>query len=131
VNENVDVVTRQLLTPVDVLNFPPDEILIRIGGRLIRARKNSFFNDAELTRRAEMGCVDRPDVSLLEPPYHTRLRAELGAVRFAELFKDAPEQPKKAKAEKAKPDTDAALGKALAALVTAFRQEGKPNEPGA
>jgi hypothetical protein len=78
-----------------------------------------------------MGCVERPDVGLLEPPYHTRLRAELGAVRFAELFKDAPEQPKKAKAEKAKPDTDAALGKALAALVTAFRQEGKPNEPGA
>jgi len=45
VNENVDVVTRQLMTPSEVLRLPDSDVVMRNHGRVIRAQKHFFVSN--------------------------------------------------------------------------------------
>jgi len=124
VNENVDVVTRQLMTPSEVLRQPDGDVLIRCRGRVIRAQKHFFFEDRELAARARMGGVERADVGLVEPPYHTKLRAEIGAARFARLLQPAPEPPPTAVKKKPSPKGPTLVEAAIAEFE-AMQRKGR------
>lgn len=94
ISENADIVTRQILTPSEVMRFPKERVIIFTSGLRINARKFSYYLNSWLQKRSELGAVARSSVMSHRAFYLEQLEASVGVGKMSTLLTVPPEIPK-------------------------------------
>ncbi len=94
VSASVDVHSRPLLTPGEVLRLPRDETVLLAFGQKIRAKTFAYHRNTALRKRTQLLPVAESDVTVTEPYFIERLASTLGRDKLAVLLSPPPLLPK-------------------------------------
>jgi type IV secretion system protein VirD4 len=92
-SESVDIHSRPLLTPGEVLRLPRDETVLLAFGQKIRAKTPFYHMNRELVKRTKIPPVAQSDCIVSEPYFHERLARVHGREVLAKLL-TSPPKPK-------------------------------------
>jgi type IV secretion system protein VirD4 len=95
-SESIDIHSRPLLTPGEVLRLPRDETVLLAFGQKIRAKTPFYYLDKELIKRTKIPPVEQSDCIVTEPYFHERLARVHGRETLATLLLPPPKpKPRK------------------------------------
>lgn len=91
-SENNRIETRRWLTPYEVRNLPPEKVIMFAQGLQGVEQQYCYDKNPEMLRNSQLPPPKESDVCTRVPYCITNMETELGAERFAQVMKPAPDK---------------------------------------